>query len=121
MSGLNIARKLKQNAIYWSSPVPDGLGGKTFADGIAIKVRWEDKQVLFVNDLKEEELSSSVVMVDRLLDKGGYLFRGLESDLESGQTLSTNPETIRDAKEIRNLGDALNLRNKVTVRQVMLS
>ena len=76
-----ITRPLNQDAIYWSSPLPDGFGGYSFALGVEIKVWWDDIQELFTSSIGEQKLSRSAVYLRQDIEIGAYLFLGQESDL----------------------------------------
>ena len=112
-----ITRMRKQTLVYWGSPVPDGYGGSTFAAAVELSCRWEDKQELFIAPDGKEVLSQSVVYVGQDVGIGGYLYLGVESDLDSDHT---NPEIISGAREIRQLGKLPNLRATEYLRQVWL-
>lgn len=100
---------LKQRAVYWSSPVPDGVGGHTFDAPVVIKVRWEEKNEVFKNPSGKEEMSSGIVFSAIDLDLGGYLFLGLLGDLDSNPV---DPEKINDTAEIRRFDKLPALRRK---------
>lgn len=80
---MNIARLLKQTAVYWSSPVADGYGGYTFSQPVEISVRWEDKQEKYISLKGEEKISRSIVYSEQDFDVGGYLMLGVMDDLDS--------------------------------------
>ena len=112
-----ITRMRKQTLVYWGSPVPDGYGGATFAAAVELSCRWEDKQELFVAPNGKEVLSQSVVYVGVDVDIGGYLYLGLESDLDSNHT---NPEIISGAREIRQFSKLPTLRATEYLRTAWL-
>ena len=91
--------KLKQNAVYWAPGVSDGEGGTAFTQGVEIKCRWEDKQVNYVSDKGETEVSRSIVFTDRDVFLKGYLFLGLLQDLTS--SAGEDPTEEHDAYEIK--------------------
>ena len=86
-------KMLRQKATYWAPGTEDGFGGTTFSAKVVIRCRWEDKSVLFPDDSGVEVKSQSIVYVDRVLAKEGYLLRGTTS--------STDPLTLANAFEIR--------------------
>lgn len=98
-----IKRVCWQDCVYWGSPVEDGYGGKTFADPVEIKCRWEDKVRLLVAATGAETESKATVLVTQELDEQGYLYLGtLDSLDDSGQDSDflLNPKNIEDAFEI---------------------
>lgn len=74
-------RFLNQTAVYWASPVMDGEGRYTFDSPKEIPVRWVQKQVKFLNERGEEELSQAVVMLADDVVVNGYLYLGTEASL----------------------------------------
>ena len=112
-----ITKMRKQKCVYWGSPVSDGFGGHTFATAVEIDCRWEDKQELFVDAEGNEVLSQAVVYVDRDTDLNGYLWLGVESDLDSNHT---DPQVIDGAKPIRKRDKLPNLRATEYLRTAWL-
>jgi hypothetical protein len=94
-----LTRNLKQTAVYWASPTPDGFGGATFTTGAEIACRWEDKDELFVDRAGQEVRSHAMVYVGQDLDDGGYLYLGDLDDLSSAE--EADPLTVTGAYEIR--------------------
>ena len=64
---------MPQAALYWPPGTPDGYGGMSDGDPEAVKVRWEDKAVLFIDPMGEEKRSSSVVYVSAEVEDQGHL------------------------------------------------
>lgn|SRR4030067_2392484 len=93
-----VTKFLKQKAVYWGTPVSSGYGVYTFASGIEINVRWEDKQVKFVNNKNMEVLSRSIIMLDVDIEVGGMLYLGELADLSSSQI--ANPLLVSGTYEI---------------------
>ena len=90
-----ISSKLSQTAVYWGSPQEDGYGGQTFADPIEIPCRWEDKvQILGTitgqQTIGYQNISRTVVYVDRDLDEEGYLWLGTLDGIED----NVNPKDV---------------------------
>ena len=115
--GTLISHNLKDTAVYWGSPTPDGWGGRTFADGIEIDVRWEDRQEMFVDPAGREIRSQAVVYTDRDLALGGYLYLGTLHDLSSD---TAAPETMDDAMEIKKIEKVPSLKIDRYIRKVWL-
>jgi hypothetical protein len=101
MSGRSnaIAGVLRQDAVYWGSPTPDGTGGRTFAAAVQIKCRWEDGSFVFTNAEGREEVATSQVFVASDLDLEGYLYLGGLTWLSAAQR--SNPLIAPGAVEIR--------------------
>lgn len=85
MADVFLSRLLRQKAVYWGAPVYTGFGGRSFAAGIEIKARWEERQELIRDSSGKEIMSQAVVFVDRDVALGGYLYLGLKSGLTAGQ------------------------------------
>ena len=96
-----------QPCVYWGSPVEDGYGGKTFADPVEIKCRWEDIVRKIKTSNGSETESKATVLVTEDLDFEGYLYLGTLDEvlaldavvnLESGEVF--NPKSIDRAFQI---------------------
>lgn len=112
---MKIAKFLKQTAVYWGAPIPDGYGGYTYASPVEIKVRWSDKQEKFINQNMEEVLSKSVVMLDQDVVIGGQLALTDLVSLSSSQTPEDN-----DAYEIKAFSKTPDIRATKFVRKIWL-
>ena len=93
----------KQTAVYWSDPVEDGRGGKTFEDPVEIKCRWTDYMTLIKDDKGQEYKTQAKLLVVEDLDYGGYLYLGYLEDLDDyyesdGRTI--DPRLIEGAYPI---------------------
>ena len=77
--------RLKQKAVYWGSPVPNGYGGINYASPVEINCRWVDKQERFVGMNNIEHVSKAVVVVDTNVVLGGRLALMELADLNSSQ------------------------------------
>ncbi len=86
------ARHRKETATYWAHSVSDGFGGYVFAAPVLIKVRWEVKRELFINENNEEETSSSLVYMDHPMEVGDYVALGDHINLVTGTVL--DPTTL---------------------------
>jgi hypothetical protein len=112
---MKIRKFLKQKAVYWGAPVPDGFGGHTYADPIEIPCRWTDKQELFVNYAGDQVLSKAKLMVDQDLVVKGMVALMQLVDLSSTQLPADN-----NAFEIRAFQKMPDVRAKMYVRQAWL-
>lgn len=90
-------KNLLQTAVYWGAPVSDGYTGYTFAAGVEIACRWEQKQELFIDREGQEKRSLAVVYLGQDIVLGGRLYLGNLSDLGA----SPDPQTVSGAYEIR--------------------
>lgn len=90
---------LKQHAVYWGNPTPDGRGGLTFDAPEEIRCRWVQKIELFITWEGREERSQAMVWLEQDVDINGYLWLGRYSALDSS---SVTPENVVGALRIRN-------------------
>ncbi len=85
---------LQQTVTYWAPSGPSATGGATFASPSAISGRWEDRNILFIDETGKETRSQSVVYLASDVKLGGYLALG-------DQTGTADPHAIDDAHEIK--------------------
>ena len=114
-------RFLKQNAIYWGTPVNDGYGAYTFNDPIEIKCRWEYKQELFISTNGVEQHSVAKVFVEQELEVEGYLMLGTLDDLDSVTNDPYDLPTGFTAYQIKGYSNISSISNKNTLKKVWLS
>lgn len=110
--------KLNQTAVYWASPVDDGYGGKTFDTGVEISVRWEDRNIKFIDADGEENLSRAIIYANQDFDLGGYLFLGTLNDLSSAA--GDDPTVEHDAYEIKQVLKSPSVKSDQYLRKVYL-
>ena len=114
---MNISEKLNQKAVYWGTPVPDGRGGWTFATEVEVSCRWEEKSVKFINPDGEEKVSKAVVMVDRTIVVGGYLYLGTQASLPVSHS---DPTAVPGAWQIKQFSPVPTLDAREYVRNAYL-
>lgn len=107
-----VTRNLKQHLTHWEV-TSDGYGGFTFGTPTTYLCRWEDKNVLFTNELGEEVVSSAVVLLDTSLSVGDYVALG-------DNTGVSDPTTLSDAHRIRQKNRVTDLRNVTSLHKVFL-
>ncbi len=76
-------RVMNQKAVYWPKEGEDDAGNPEFGEAVEINCRWEDIGELFIDENGTEQVSQSIVMVDRDVVLGGILWLGELEDLES--------------------------------------
>jgi len=69
-------RWLNQVATYWGSPLPNGVGGYTYAGPTIIKCRWEDKIEEITSPQGGPITSRATVYLDQEVAIDGYLYLG---------------------------------------------
>lgn len=112
---MKIKKFLKQTAVYWATPTPDGFGGFTYADPVEIPVRWTDKQELFLNYNGETILSRAKIMLDQDVVVRGMLALTTLIELSSNWLPADN-----NAFEIKAFQKMPDVRAKSYVRQAWL-
>lgn len=88
-----ITRRLKQTATYWAVSGTDSSGDPSFSSPTSIKVRWEQRTVVFTRPNGEEASSHSVVFVKEDMVEGDFLFLGTSA--------ASDPTSVVAAKEIQ--------------------
>lgn len=107
-------RTLKQNATYWPPIANDAFGAKIVSNGIAIKVRWENKSVYFRSVDNREDVSQAIVYTnenDEVLE-GGKLSLGDYS----GQIPPSNESVF----EVRQVNKSPSLKGTYNVVKAIL-
>lgn len=107
-------RSLRQDATYWPPITNDGFGGKSVSIGVLIKVRWEDKTVLFRSVDQREETSSSVVYtkkIDNVVNGGKLALGDFSGDL---------PPSNEDVFEVRQVSQSPSIKDRYKVVKVFL-
>jgi hypothetical protein len=97
---MRIRRKLNQFAVYWPRAKVEDNGKQSFAAPVEIKCRWEDSQVE-VKDMTRTATnglwsSKSVIDTEYPVEKGGYLWFGRLSALQTPD----DPRKVGDAGRI---------------------
>ena len=102
-----------QTATYWSLPVIDGYGTRSFASPTLIKCRWEDRTGLTIQ--KEGELinSRAVVYPNQDVAIGGYLYLG-------DATATSNPQDLATAYLIQDFKAIPSVNGRVILRKAIL-
>jgi hypothetical protein len=90
-----------QDAVYWGSPVADGMGTIEYASPIAIKVRWDDLVKLKANNasLKEDIEDKATILTVTELEVGGMVKLGTLADILPYD--QSKPFSIPDTYEIK--------------------
>ena len=108
------SRFLNQTATYWSfsTRTTGGFAKRVFDAPVAISVRWEDTNELFMNARGEEQVSMSIVMIDQDVQEGGYLFLGT--------SVATDPRAVTDARIIKKFDKTPDIKANKFQRTVFL-
>jgi hypothetical protein len=111
-----IRRARKQYAVYWEKIGDDKNGTPIYAAPVEIRCRWDDMQEEYLDSKGRMNVSSAIVMVDRVVTLGGVLWRGRLAAIETAEVPKDNP----GAYEIRKYNETPNLRNTETLREAVL-
>ncbi len=106
---------LRQDATKWTA-TPDGFGGWSFTTPVALKVRWEEKAVLFRDQSGEEVISSAKVFLDVDVKVNDWLFLGVSTDADP----TTIAASVGTAYQVRMFEKLPSLRNLVHQRIAFL-
>jgi hypothetical protein len=98
---VDFTTKLRETATHWPpGGTPDGYGGENSGSPVALTVRWEDKQELFLDVEGEEQMSKAKVFSTVRPEIKGFLALG-------DHTGEADP--IAGAREIRQIDDTPSL------------
>ena len=104
--------RLNEKITHWVSSGTDEFGNPSGFTRNIIHGRWEDRAVLFIDQNREEVRSESVVFVDSPISVDDYLYEG--------ETTVSDPTTMDDARQIRQVHAMNTLRSGIRYRQAML-
>jgi len=115
-----IIRMCTQTCVYWGTPVDDGYGGKTFADPVEIKCRWENRTEKIswqgASRLGEEIVSRAQVFTTQDVDELGWLYLGDLDDLDSDE--EADPMDASGAYEIKRFDKTAAMRSTTEFSRV---
>lgn len=109
--------RLPEKLVWWTSPTPDGFGGKSFADATEIDGRWEQRQKLYRDAEGRELMSNAVVYVGIDVAVGDFLMLGEISDLSSG---AEDPDQQPTAYEVVALETIKDVQGRKVCREVLV-
>ncbi len=117
---MKIKKFLKQKAVYWGAPVPNGFGGFSYAEPVEISVRWTEKHELILDmtvgiPRGEQVVSKARLMLDQDVEVKGMISLMSLVDLSSNQDPAENGAFI--IKSFQKMPD---VRAKQYVRQAWL-
>lgn len=110
-----LANKLNQTAVYWSVSGFDGYGKPSFVAGVEKEVKWADKQEMFLNSDRKEELSAAVIHIDFDISLNDYFYLGELDDLTAGEI--ADPLICDDAYKVKSFSKISNLSGTEFVRK----
>lgn len=90
---------LKQKAVYWGNPTPDGYGGTDYDAPVKVECRWVETINRITDTKGVEVVSTASVQVKQDLDVDGVLFLGTLDDLDSYQM--DDPKEVEGAFPIK--------------------
>ncbi len=93
-----LTSSLKDTAVYWGTPQPDGMGGMTYAKPVEIKVRWLERAERFITAAGKEAVSRAQVFHQSTLVEDGYIELIDLADLGPNDS---KPQERRGAFQIR--------------------
>lgn len=110
-----ITKMRKQKAIYWARSTMDQYGRFAFASPVEIDCRWDDEAAQFLTPKGEEQVSRSMVYVDRDMIPGDRLQLG-----ELASNTPDDPLESHSSFEIRQFAKNPNLKATEFLRTAIL-
>lgn len=114
---MKLGHYLKQKAVYWDSPIPDGFGGATYTAPTEIDVRWEDRVEQYTNLAGQQALSNAIVYANRDFSVGCYIMLGLLSDVTDP---GLDPQKTPGALKIMMVAKSPNIKGTQFLRKAWL-
>ncbi len=107
-----VTRHLHQDATYWAQASVDGAFDPTFSSPVALKVRWENRTMKFIDAKGAERDSRAIVYLSTDVALGDFLLEGTSS--------ASDPTTVDDAFEVRDFRTVPSVGNTETERRAIL-
>ena len=107
-----VTKMLIDDATYWQVIEADGEGWYTFEPPQHIKVRWEDRRVVFKDTEGVEQVSSAVVYTGIDLELLGYLYKG--------KSFEADPKHVPLSFVLQNSNKVASLKGDIVLREVIL-
>ena len=115
---MSVNSKLKDIITHWVVTGDDDYGGYIFAAPVTMKARWQDVQQQFINQSGEEQVSRSVVYVERDIDTGDWI--ALDDHTDIADPLTQASRLLVRAYKVESFGRSTNLRATQNIRKVFL-
>lgn len=107
-----VTRHLHQDATYWALNAIDGSFDPSFSSPSALKVRWENRTMKFIDVKGAERDSRAIVYLSTDVALGDYLFEGTSA--------AADPTTVDGAFEVRDFRTVPSVGNTETERRAIL-
>ena len=95
--------KYNQIATYWAQNARDGFGKMSYSAPVQVDVHWQDKQILFMNEAGEQEMSSSIVYL-KSQDVGSEDYLYLGTSVESSPADQAGAKKIKGFSKVPSVG-----------------
>lgn len=117
---MNIIGKFKQTAVLWTKTTLKATGYTNYNAGVEIKVRWESKRELFVNEAGEDQFSRAIVymMGTQSISVDDKLYLGTLASLPTGA--DTKPNLEVSAYPVIAIDTDPSLKNTQSIKTVRL-
>lgn len=115
---MRITKYLKDTAVYWEYTGMDGFSKPSFAAGTELKVRWEDRQEIFVSQYGSELVSRAIIHVPQTIPTESFFYFGTLSDLTDSQ--KADPRLVPTAFAVKAYRRLTDLKSHNTLRKVYL-
>lgn len=118
MCSYAFTHNLRQDAVYWAPNATGAYGTKTFVSGVAVNVKWFERNDVYRKPTGEESVSNAIVHVGQDMSIGGYLYLGTLASLTPAQ--KANPLVVTNAKRIEGFEKTPQVSGGNYVRRVFL-
>jgi hypothetical protein len=108
-------RFMKQKAIWWSHISIDEFGKPVYTTPVEVDCRWDDMNEQFINANNDQEISKSILIVDRDMRLKDKLKLG-----ELDSNISTDPDNEEDVWEVRLFNKIPSVKGTKFLREVYL-
>lgn len=108
--------KRTQTCLHWVRGVSDGRGGWAYTNAVEVKCRFEESSDEFVDDAGDTQISRATVYPVSDMSTGDFVWLGLITDLASAESVSSNPNTISGASEVRKFESVPDFKAKKVLR-----
>lgn len=116
MSDVYLPNLLKQKAVLWRALGTDNAGNDLYDTPVQIRCRWEQNTEVFLDRMNQQQVSKSIVFIDRDAEDKDILWLGKLANLTDLSVPFNNP----DAWAIQRMDKVPNAEGKKFLRKAYL-
>lgn len=101
--------RFAQKATHWSKSTSlDMYGNPSYGTPTVINVRWEDAQVMFIDEAGQQQISKSIIYISSevTIYNGDYIYLG--------ESTTANPNGVDNTFKVKAVSKTPNLNNRKT-------